>query len=312
VSRHNDDDVQNLLDALQAFESSEHRLPGIRQSENRLVFVKQVIDSIRRVNYVSAIENRQIASERANPHSALFDPIKAALIHKQSGNVDEACWLVFLFVHFGKHNYSGYRLVSEVYGKLMQSRYWTWNEVSSDPELFRDWLREHQESLKGPKRGFGNHRKYISLDADKRAGTGQAVVSYVAWVMQYGGHARLIQHALNQSANDPQKAFGWLNKDMKQVASFGRTGKFDYLTMLGKTGLASIEPDSAYLGTATGPKTGARLLLENSGMGRKLSISEMQNKLVVLGRYLGVNMQVLEDSICNWQKSPDIYKHFAG
>jgi hypothetical protein len=312
VSRHNDAAVQKLLDALGGYESNEHKLPGIRQKKDRLVFIKQVLDSIRRVNYVSVIEQRPLSADRANPQSVLFDPIKAALIHKQAGNIDEACWLVFLFVHFGKHNSSGYRLISDVYGKLKQSPYWTWQQVSANPELFRDWLREHQESLKGPRRGFGNHRKYQSLDADKPAGTGEAVVSYVTWVMQYGGHGQLIQHALQQSANDPRKAFRWLYTEMERVVSFGRTAKFDYLTMLGKAGLAAIEPDSAYLGTATGPKTGARLMLEGCTTGGKLSVGEMEERLSMLAQYLGVNMQVIEDSLCNWQKKPDKYKLFSG
>lgn len=312
MSRHSDDAIQRLLDALTSYESNEYELPGINKHERRLVFVKQVLDSLNRVNYVSVVEKKQINIERANPHCDLFDPIKAALLHKQTGKFDEACWLIFLFVHFGKHHSSGYKLISDVYGKLNISPYWTWAQVSNNPKSFRDWLREHQSHLKIPGRGFGNHRKYISLDADKRAGTGQAVVSYVFWVMHHGGHAALIQHALKLSANDPKKTFRWLFKDMKQVASFGRTGKFDYLTMLGKAGLSAIEPDSAYLVGSTGPITGARLMLEGPKLGRKLSPQEMENRISEMGKYLGVNMQVIEDSLCNWQKRPAKYEHFSG
>jgi hypothetical protein len=32
----------------------------------------------------------------------LFDPLKAAVLHYRRGRVDEAYWLVFLAVHFGK------------------------------------------------------------------------------------------------------------------------------------------------------------------------------------------------------------------
>jgi len=47
---------------------------------------------------------------------------------------------------------------------------------------------------------------------------------------------------------------------MNDVERFGRTAKFDYLTMVGKLGLAAIEPGSTYMQGATGPLKGARLL----------------------------------------------------
>jgi hypothetical protein len=165
--------------------------------------------------------------------------------------------------------------------------------------------------MRGSNRGFGNHRKYQSMDADKPAGTGAAIESYVGWVMQYGGHSQLIQHALGQVGGDPKQAFEWLYRSMGEVASFGRMAKFDYLTMLGKTQLAQIEPDLAYLSGATGPASGARLMLQGS-TANELSIAIMENRLAILASYLGVGMQVIEDSLCNWQKSPSRYRLFSG
>jgi hypothetical protein len=34
--------------------------------------------------------------------------------------------------------------------------------------------------------------------------------------------------------------------------------------------------------------------------------------VVKLGDALGVGMQVMEDSLCNWQKSPEAYVPFRG
>ncbi len=310
VNRHNNAAIQDLNTALGKYEANEFPLPGIKSEQNRLVFIKQLIDSMRRVEYVSVVEGRPIDAERGNPTSVLFDPLKAALLQKQIGNIDEACWLVFLFVHFGKHRHSGWRLVGEVYGRLKQKPYWDWSEISVNPEDFRDWLRDHQQELKAAG-GFGNHRKYQSLDADKPAGTGAAVTSYVSWVTQYGGHKQLIHHACEQSANDPKKAFHSLYQSMKEVVSFGRTAKFDYLTMLAKAGLAPIEPGSAYMGNSTGPIKGARLMLED-GTHQKLSVQELEHRLTLLAQYLGVGMQVIEDSLCNWQKKPSKYTLFSG
>jgi hypothetical protein len=48
----------------------------------------------------------------------------------------------------------------------------------------------------------------------------------------------LVQTALHQNSSDPRKAFDFLFHSMDSVVAFGRTAKFDYLTMLGKLGLA--------------------------------------------------------------------------
>jgi len=63
---------------------------------------------------------------------------------------------------------------------------------------------------------------------------------------------------LCEGANgDPRKAFYDLYRMMEVVASIGITARFDYLTMVGKLGLASIEPGSTYMQGATGPLQGA-------------------------------------------------------
>lgn len=311
--RHNSNEITLIEHALNQLEASEFPLPGIRNPVHKLVFIKQVIDSIRRVYYPTAISQRPIDPDRADPSNTLFDPIRAAIIHKNNDDIDEACWLVFLFVHFGKHPRAGWRYVREVYGMLGDGQnQWTWANVSANPEAFRDWLRLHQEEItRGTQRGFGNHRKYQSMDADKATGTGAAVVSYVNWVVHHGGHAQLFQHAFAVSNGAAMQAFNWLYHSMNHVVSFGRTAKFDYLTMLGKLQLAKIVPGSAYLDGATGPRQGANLMLRGS-QANELSTAELDKRLVKLAQYLGVDMQVIEDSLCNWQKSPESYRLFSG
>jgi Alpha-glutamyl/putrescinyl thymine pyrophosphorylase clade 3 len=99
---------------------------------------------------------------------------------------------------------------------------------------------------------------------------------------------------------------------MKSVVSFGRTARFDYLTMIGKLGLASIEPGFAYMGGATGPLRGARLLFFGSATAGGVTPRQLDAWLAELDAYLGVGMQVLEDSLCNWQKSPGRFLRFRG
>jgi len=64
-----------------------------------------------------------------------------------------------------------------LYGGLGEG-VWTWRRVSSNVTSFRDWLERHEDALR-PYR-FSNHRKYQSLSARSRVGTGAVVASYVS------------------------------------------------------------------------------------------------------------------------------------
>jgi hypothetical protein len=92
----------------------------------------------------------------------------------------------------------------------------------------------------------------------------------------------------------------------RQPEGFGRLARFDYLTMVGKLELAPIRPGSAYIKGSTGPLLGAKLLFGDG------SATNLDKWVVQLDRKLQVGMQVLEDSLCNWQKSPDQFKSFQG
>jgi hypothetical protein len=298
------------LDKLLEISADNFPLPGIADDQRRHVYVLQLVDSMRRVRYVSEIANRDVHADRGNPQSAMFDPVKAALLRNRAGDIEEACWLVFLFVHFGKHAKSGYRYAREVYGALGTRAPWTFVAVSADVAGFRAWLHAHQDQLqRGTNRGFGNHRKYESLKALGENGTGATVASYVEWVQAAGSHATLFAQALQAANGDPQGAFKALYRSMSTVRRFGRTARFDYLTMLGKLGLAQIRPDSAYFSTATGPVVGARLMLQGT-TAHQLSVAEIDNRVGIIANHLGVGFQEMEDSLCNWQKSPDQYKRF--
>ena len=70
---------------------------------------------------------------------------------------------------------------------------------------------------------------------------------------------------------------------MDALRRFGRTARFDYLTMLAKLGLANIAPGSPYLIGATGPLKGARLLFGFSG-----PPSRLDTLTTKLGSHLGL------------------------
>jgi Alpha-glutamyl/putrescinyl thymine pyrophosphorylase clade 3 len=304
--------AQQLDRALRAFDQNEKRLVGIRSIPNRRTFLEQVLESVRRIKYISLIRSRDISLLRLNPSSELFDPLRGAALCQRRRHIDEAFWLIFLSVHFGKNRRTGWRLARDIYGGLGGTR-WDWATVSAHPDAFRAWLGLNQGTLLGGdgiSRHFGNHRKYQSLDASSPSGTGVAIESYVRWVAPPRTHPMVIQDMKANVGTNPRAIFSGLYDSMKDVVSFGRTAKFDYLTMVGKMQLAPIEPGSTYMQGATGPLAGARLLFgDNTGTAKALDLW-----LVKLDAYLGLpfGMQVLEDALCNWQKSPGKFKPFRG
>ncbi len=295
--------------------ASPRALPGIQNTDARECLIEQILESVHRIKFVSRMLERRInriGDARTDPSDLLFDPLKAAMVKLREGDIDEACWLVFLFIHFGKNSNGGWRYAREVYGRLNQGGLWDWTTTSADPAAFRDWLHQSQAELKRPgvAGGFGNHRKYTSLNARSASGTGAAVETYVGWIGPTG-HEALFQDALRRCGNHPRATFSYLYKSMNAVASFGRTGRFDYLTMIGKLGIAAIEPGSAYMSASTGPVAGARLLF-NGNTRAEISASTLDGWIVELDQQLQVGMQVLEDALCNWQKSPTRFKAFRG
>lgn len=303
--------IGRLEHGIDTYEEDEYGLPGIHNPHQREVFLRQLVDSIRRVQFVGIVAARDIDVRRGEGLSPLFDPIRAAVLARDAGDLDEACWLAFLFVHFGRHPVSGYRYTREVYSALGQGDPWTFKAVRTDAAALRCWLDRNEAYLRrGARRGFGNHRKYLSLSGSKANGTGDAFESYVRWVARYGGHAQLFEFAEQESDGTPEGSFEWLYNSMQSVNSFGRIGRFDYLTMLGKLGLADIRPGRPYLDASTkGPNKGAWLMFDPM---KVLGLQELERRIQVLGRHLGVGMQEMEDALCNWGKNPAVYHYFRG
>lgn len=299
--------IADQLDAdLQLFSANRCALPGISDRAARATLVKQMIASLRRLDYSRIVSTRGISPDRADPQSQMFDPEKAAVLHFRAGRLDEAFWLVFLITHFGKSLKHGWQMLREVYSGLGEGT-WTWSRVSANPAAFRAWLLAHQGHIEG---GFGSHRKRESIRADLPGGTAAVVESYVAWVGPAHSHAALMAGLTQAGGNSPESIFEHCYYTMT-VTRFGRLGKFDYLCLLGRLGVANLVPGSAYLVGATGPLAGARLLFGGRTDAR-LGAATLEGQLCDLDAVLHVGMQVIEDSLCNWQKSPTHFVHFRG
>jgi|SRR6185312_12757341 len=281
-------------------------LPGIATLNRLDCLLNQINDSIKRVNVIIELRDTIHSSYCIDPTNEDFNPLKAAVYYKLQGNLDEAFWLIFLSTHFGDDDENGtnWNHVRNVYRALGDIPYWKWEKVSSDIGGFRQWLQSNKQALQSTGR-FGNHRKYESL---LDAHTGQTIASYINWIGENHRHQDLFNSLYSQAGTNSHIAFDMLYKSMEVVWRFGRTSKFDYLSMVGKLGLAHIEPGHPYLQDATGPLEGAKLLFGNLILNTKVLNSRLWELGVHLDLYFG--MQIMEDAICNWQKSPDNFISF--
>lgn len=284
-------------------------LPGLSDPIALTNLAKQLVDSIRRVQWVQVIAAKPQSAIVADPSNSAFDPVKASVYHKQSGNVDEACWLLFLAIHCGKHLRQGWLMLSKIYQGASATEPWSWDRITNDFDTFENWYRSNSINIDW---GFGNHRKYETLKPNAPRSILKVFRTYISWAGD--SHIEMFNEALNTNDGLPRETFDLLYKSMDTVTSFGRTAKFDYLCMLSKTGLLNIEPGKTYMAGSTGPKAGALLLFEPqpgvnaSNKALESLLIEMESKLS-LG---SLGMQVLEDAICNWQKHPKRYKLFRG
>ncbi|MBP0635185.1 hypothetical protein J8I34_07335 [Cupriavidus sp. AcVe19-6a] len=299
-----------LEEQLRNYRVNGQPLPGIANPAALATLVEQMLESVHRVQFVKRIRDNKdkISERRTDPKDDMFDPIRATVWHMDRGNFDEAFWIVFLFVVCGRNLNTGYGLLRMVYGAFKDQFVWTWEQYNSEENAFTLWLHDRLSEIEKVKSGFrfGNHRQYESI-----RNLDIVLKSYADWVGPEHSHVALIESAKAEAGDDPKELFAYLYKSMSAVRRFGRLGKFDYLTMVGKVGLVNIEPPSAYMTEATGPATGAQLLFGVPGHGRDAR-KKLDELAIDLDGVLKVGMQVIEDSLCNWQKSPEKFVAFRG
>lgn len=282
-------------------------LPGLIPAGAVETLALQIIASLRREAYFSAIRNRgAVEAYRCDPDDDRFEAELAVVHLLQQGNIDEAAWLIFLMTTFAKPAESGWRRLRDVYGRLGQGTI-NWPEVAAQPDVVEQWLAANWQNVGGKQ---GNHRQYESMRPDSERPIGRGITQYAEWVVAGGGHAQHFASLIQKAGNSPEAIFDHVFHALPCVG-FARLGRFDWVSMLDRYGLITATPETAYLDGATGPLRGVKLLFD----GRTDSNSragDLQEKLTALDQDLGVGMKVLEDALCNWQKSPTAFVHFKG
>ncbi|MFZ5716742.1 MAG: hypothetical protein ACOY3N_28285 [Bradyrhizobium sp.] len=303
-------DTDRIAASLTKYEKENGRLPGLVNPAWRDTLVRQIISSLRRIAYVHLIRDRKVSAHRLDPHHASFDPLKGASLLMRRGEADEAVWLTFVATHFGKHKDDGWKLAANVFGSFGAGPIWTAQSYRRAPDEFLAMLVSQRDALSDMKRSgrYSNHRQYQSKAPEA---IGRTFHSFCDWQFGRGGFPQLIRAIHETQGQNPTEVFDALYKSLKVVSGFGRLGRFDFLTMLSKLQIAPIEAGSTYLVGATGPLAGAKLLFCRDG-DQSLSARALQTKADALDDYLKVGKQVIEDSLCNWQKSPGTYEYFRG
>jgi hypothetical protein len=309
-TRHHAHRTAEVLKNIAAFEKNNGNLPGLTTVQRRETWTAQIISSLRRIEFVTLLLSQTIDPVRGDPQSPLFDPIKAAALNGKNGATDEAVWLAFVATHFGKHAIDAWKLAANVMGSFGVGPTWTVGQYTSAPAQFDNMLVSNATKLLDPKQSgrFSNHRQYQS----KKAATISAVFqSFHDWQFKDGNFVKKVQAIHKTHGQNPTVVFDQLYRSLDDVYGFGRLGKFDLLTMLGKLQLAPIVAGSVYMVGATGPMAGAKLLFHNNRT-HNVSPVKLGADVDSLDAYLNVGKQVLEDSLCNWQKSPETYVYFKG
>ena len=209
------------------------------------------------------------------------------------GDKNEALWRGFLAGHFGRPSADpGSKGQIESAGRFLcgfgELPIWTWKRISSTLQEFKKWLWSMEEDLRTLQ--YGNHRKFESRSP---AALFSIVSSFHSWISRSGGDP---QQAFNtQDSESPEEMFNILFNRMN-VWRFGRTGRFDFLCLLGEMGILPVRPGSCYLRGSTGPLTGARKLWG------KQPIDTLTNLADDFAHRLGLRVEIFEDALCNWQK----------
>ncbi|MDM9627631.1 hypothetical protein QTL95_17145 [Rhizobium sp. S152] len=299
------DEKARVVAGLEQHSANVRHLPGIASAATLDTLAMQFVASLRREDYYAQVQKKQVSASRADPNHPSFDAERAVAYHMQNGQVEDAAWLVFLMTHLARPADTGWLRLKDIYGKLGEGT-WTWQVVSSNPTAFSDWIYANAKSIQGK---FGNHRKYESLEPGTKREFAKVLQTYLELVGP--SQVEFFANAIHEAGNDPETIFDYLYKKMGAVLSFGRLAKFDYLALIGRYDIAPIHPGSAYLVGATGPATGARLLFLGSP-NAAASPAQLQQWMDELDGSIDVGMAVMEDALCNWQKSPTAFVHFKG
>ena len=121
---------------------------------------------------------------------------------------------------------------------------------------------------------------------------------------------------IKQYSVEDKVDFHSMYKLAQKIPNFGRLAAFDFSSSMVKCELNIEEPQSMYAEHSTGPLDAVGLLLRltnnNSSPKAKVELCSDLMKWFLENARIFMTGQVLEDAICNWQKSTSSYIRYTG
>lgn len=261
------------------------------------VLALQTLDSIRRVDIYRIYRLKaEKADETGLSYQHTSNPF--VLSQRTSLDINSRVWYVYLATYFGKSNRSKWTLFNRASYRANGTLI-TLEEILENREDYFSYL-ETINLFDGTR--FSNHRKYTKKELHGNKGLIQSINYFLDHIDEF--------------SNDDNIEYDIIYKRALNIPNFGRMAAFDFTSSLCKCNLHVNEPTSMYHENSTGPLSALKDLLRLAGkVNSKANQIELGNNLLTWFRgnsEIFMVAQVLEDAICNWQKSHRTYQRYFG
>jgi hypothetical protein len=264
-------------------------LPGL----DRPAALNRLIDKF---DWSSQTRQRLLTGEmlpEAKPFSSTgYNPLGEARERYLSGDRDEAIWLHFMATLIGWDRPDSVDRFLQVLGDGERA---TWRYVveRAPDALARVQAQGDVLMREAP---FGNHRKYETHRGER--GSSRVVTSFLNWA---GSSPSARIDGIIAGVRGPEHAFDRLYNAF-DVFRFGRTARYDFVRLVANVD-RRLRPGSCYLRGASGPRRAAALLFLGRSWARDNEVAGLEEGLRELASVCGIDLTVVEDAICQWQKA---------
>lgn len=265
------------------------RLPGLGSA----VALERLIDKL---DWSSQTRHRLLTGEplpEAKRFSTTgYNPLGEARERYLAGDRDEAIWLYFVATLIGwERSDSVDRFLCTLHGDERA----TWRQVAADGAIASSRIEASAEALRR-EAPFGNHRKYETHRGAR--GSAWVVRSFIRWA---GSSPSARIDSIVCGASSQECAFDLLYRSLDDVYRFGRTARYDFSRLLANLD-SRLKPGGCYLQGSSGPRRGVALLFLGRPSARRSELSSLEEHCRELASVCDVDLQVIEDAICQWQK----------
>lgn len=257
----------------------------------------QTFDSIRRIQIYKIYRDKAFVAAK-NELAFYHTSNPFILAQRPDLNIKDKIWILYLATYFGKSNKSKWVLFNRSSFRVNQSLI-TFTQIRKSPEIYYEYLNSI-DLFEGTK--FSNHRKYTKKSLNGSKGLINSMNFMIENMEEFNRKQKI--------------TFSEFYKLSHKIPGFGRLASFDFTSTMAKCELNVEQPLSMYANNSTGPLKGLFLLLsvtKNSTSHQdQIDLSEKLTCWFLNNSHIFMVAQVLEDAICNWQKSPIHYERYFG